>query len=214
MTIQDDADNVKKAKFGVAGVSACTTRTYGLPDVSGTLTTTADVGAVSKAMLATVSTSGKVSRAATTASSASTASAIVARDASGNFSAGTITAALTGNASTATVLQTSRAINGVAFNGSADITVADGAKAPLAGGTLTGQLVSAQANSTADGGGQIFLNGTTGNRIDFSTAGGGPPTTTSRSAGTKLVLHPKVTINSVDYGLGIDANTLWSSVPS
>lgn len=39
---------------------------------------------------------------ATTATDANTASAIVARDASGNFSAGTITAALNGNASTAT----------------------------------------------------------------------------------------------------------------
>lgn len=39
---------------------------------------------------------------ATTATSANTASAIVARDASGNFSAGTITATLSGNASTAT----------------------------------------------------------------------------------------------------------------
>ena len=38
----------------------------------------------------------------TTATSANTASAIVARDASGNFSAGTITATLSGNASTAT----------------------------------------------------------------------------------------------------------------
>jgi hypothetical protein len=52
--------------------------------------------------LATISTAGKVSNSATTATNANTASAIVARDASGNFSAGTITAALTGNASTAT----------------------------------------------------------------------------------------------------------------
>jgi hypothetical protein len=42
---------------------------------------------------------GKVSNSATTAASANTASAIVARDASGNFTAGTITAALTGAAS-------------------------------------------------------------------------------------------------------------------
>jgi hypothetical protein len=40
----------------------------------------------------------------TTATSANTASAIVARDASGNFSAGTISAALNGNSSTATQL--------------------------------------------------------------------------------------------------------------
>lgn len=48
--------------------------------------------------LATISTASKVSNSATTATSANTASAIVARDASGNFTAGTITAALTGTA--------------------------------------------------------------------------------------------------------------------
>ena len=52
--------------------------------------------------LATISTASKVSNSATTATDANTASAIVARDASGNFTAGTITAALTGNASTST----------------------------------------------------------------------------------------------------------------
>ena len=51
--------------------------------------------------LATISTAGKVSNSATTAASANTASAIVARDASGNFSAGTITASLTGTATNA-----------------------------------------------------------------------------------------------------------------
>ena len=54
--------------------------------------------------LATISTAGKVSNSATTATELNTASAIVARDASGNFVAGTITAALTGNASSATTL--------------------------------------------------------------------------------------------------------------
>jgi hypothetical protein len=49
--------------------------------------------------LDTIATAGKVSNSATTATNANTASAIVARDASGNFSAGTITAALTGAAS-------------------------------------------------------------------------------------------------------------------
>jgi hypothetical protein len=49
--------------------------------------------------LATIATAGKVSNSATTATNANTASAIVARDASGNFSAGTVTADLTGTAS-------------------------------------------------------------------------------------------------------------------
>jgi hypothetical protein len=46
--------------------------------------------------LDTISTAAKVSNSATTATDANTASAIVARDASGNFSAGMITANLTG----------------------------------------------------------------------------------------------------------------------
>jgi hypothetical protein len=42
-----------------------------------------------------------------------------------------ITGNLTGNAATATILQTARTINGVSFNGSANITVADSTKQPL-----------------------------------------------------------------------------------
>lgn len=71
------------------------------------------------------------------ATNANTASTIVARDASGNFSAGTITASLTGNASgssgsctgnsatatSAATLTTARTINTTSFNGSADITI-------------------------------------------------------------------------------------------
>lgn len=52
----------------------------------------------------TAKVTGILPNANTTATDASTASAIVARDASGNFSAGTITAALSGNASTSTAL--------------------------------------------------------------------------------------------------------------
>lgn len=94
-------------------------RVFSLPDVTGTIVTTGDTGSITSAMiadgtivnadinasaaiadtkLATISTSGKVANSATTATSANTASAIVARDASGNFSAGTITATLSGNA--------------------------------------------------------------------------------------------------------------------
>lgn len=40
-----------------------------------------------------------------------------------NITTGTVTAALVGNATTATTLATARTINGVSFNGSADITV-------------------------------------------------------------------------------------------
>lgn len=80
------------------------------------------------------------------ATSANTASKIVARDSSGNFSAGTITANLTGsvsgNASTATKLETARNINGVAFDGTTDITVvaSDATKVAKSGDTMSGFL--------------------------------------------------------------------------
>jgi hypothetical protein len=77
-----------------------------------------------------------IPNAATTATATNTNSAIVARDGSGNFSAGTVTAALSGNATTATTLQTARTINGVSFNGSANITVTASTTAALTAGSF------------------------------------------------------------------------------
>lgn len=57
------------------------------------------------------------------ATNANTANKIVKRDANGNFSAGTITASLSGNATTATRLQTTRTINGIDFDGTQNITI-------------------------------------------------------------------------------------------
>ncbi len=108
-----------------ADVNASAAIAYSKLSLTGSIVN-ADIGAAAAIVdtkLATISTAGKVANSATTATNANTASAIVARDASGNFSAGTITAALTGNASTATTLQTARTIQGVSFNGSANITV-------------------------------------------------------------------------------------------
>ena len=79
---------------------------------------------------------------------------------------------------------------------------------------ITGQFQSTQANSATTGGGQIYLNGANGNRIDFSTAGVAAPAFTTRSAGTKLVLYPSVGGSTVDYAFGIEDATLWSSVPN
>lgn len=81
--------------------------------------------------LATINTAGKVTNQAVQATALNTADRIVTRDGSGNFAAGTVTATLSGNASTATTLQTGRtvAISGdvtgtaTSFNGSANITI-------------------------------------------------------------------------------------------
>lgn len=69
------------------------------------------------------------------AASANTAGKVVVRDGSGNFAAGTITATLNGNATTATTatkLSIPRLINGVAFDGSQNITIGG-----TSGGTTT-----------------------------------------------------------------------------
>jgi len=59
------------------------------------------------------------------------------------YSSGTWQGALSGNAATATVLQTARTINGVLFNGSANITVA------AAAGTLTGSTLNSAVTASS-----------------------------------------------------------------
>jgi hypothetical protein len=82
----------------------------------------------------------------------------------GDIQATNFRGALFGNANTATTLATARTINGVSFNGSADITVADSTKLPLAGGTMTGAIsfVAGQTWPT-------FNQNTTGNAATATT---------------------------------------------
>ena len=82
-----------------------------------------------------------------------------------------------GNANTATKLQTARTINGVSFDGTANITIADSTKLPIAGGTMTGDL-TLKGNPTAD------LMAATKKYVDDSIAEG----TVYRSKST--IAHP------------------------
>lgn len=78
--------------------------------------------------------------------------------------------------------------------------------------TTSDQIISTRTGSATDADGQIFLNGGTSNRIDWAATGLGLPSVTTRSSGTKLVLYPAVALTSVDFGMGIDTNVMWSSV--
>jgi hypothetical protein len=147
--------------------------------------------AIADTKLATISTAGKVANSATTAVSTNTANAIVARDASGNFAAGTITAALTGNASTATTLQTARTINGVSFNGSADITVT------AAAGTLTGTTLASNVTASSLTSVGTLANLTVTNPITGSVTGSSGSTT--GNAATATALQTARTINGVSF---------------
>jgi hypothetical protein len=163
-------------------------------DITANTIVNADINsaaAIADTKLATISTAGKVLNSATTATSANTASAIVARDASGNFSAGTITAALTGNATTATALQTSRTIGGVSFDGSANIN--------LPGVNTTGNQNTTGSAATLTTARTISLGGDVTGSASFN--GGSDITITTEISPTSdiefrnLVLSGNLTIN-------------------
>jgi F0F1-type ATP synthase assembly protein I len=115
--------------------------------------------AITDTYLDTISTALKVSNSATTATSANTASAIVARDASGGFTAGTITAALIGNASTAT--DATNAANIAITSETSDSTCfitfvtdnSSGNRAPKVNSALTYNAASGELSATLIDGG-------------------------------------------------------------
>jgi hypothetical protein len=73
--------------------------------------------------------------------------------------------------------------------------------------------------TTSTGTGAVVLNTSptlstpTVDRIDWPASSTGAPTFTTRSAGTKLLVYPAISGSQVDYAMGIDSATLWSSVP-
>lgn len=78
--------------------------------------------------------------------------------------------------------------------------------------TFSGQIISTMAGSTSNG--QLYLNGSTSNRIDFAAVGTAAPAFTTRSAGTKILLYPQLSGSAVDYAIGIESNNIWMSAPN
>lgn len=117
--------------------------------VSSSLVVNADISAsaaIVDTKLATIGTAGKVSNSATTANSVNLGNAIVARDFIGNFAAGTITASLSGNATSATTAIT--ATTSTDFTGSlvGDVTGTQGATVvSTVGGQTAANVASAIA---------------------------------------------------------------------
>jgi hypothetical protein len=167
----------------------------------GTVTSVAGTGTVSGLTLSgTVTSSGSLTLGGTLAVTASnfasqTANTILAAP---NGTAGvptfraivaadipTLNQNTTGNAATATTLQTARTINGVSFNGSANITVADSTKLPLAGGTMSGAITFAAGQTWP-----TFNQNTTGTAANVTgtvaAANGGTGLTSPGASGNVL----------------------------
>jgi hypothetical protein len=82
-----------------------------------------------------------------------------------------------------------------------------GGGAGIAGALIVG------ANTTISGGNTAFLNGTS-NWQYFNNVGVNPPTATTRSPGTKIVVYPTSLSAQTDYAIGIESSTMWISVPT
>lgn len=105
----------------------------------------------------------------------------------------------TGNAATATALQTARTINGVSFNGTSDITVADSTKLPLAGGTMTGAITFAA--------GQTFPGTGTVSSVQVSAGTGLSGGGTVTSSGTITLSNAGVTSLTAGTGISVSGST-------
>jgi hypothetical protein len=136
--------------------------------------------------------------AAVDATSANTASKVVARDASGNFSANVITAALTGNASTATT----------AGNVSGTVAIANGGTGQTTANTAFNALAPSQ---TSNSGKYLTTNGTDTSwatianptqsytLTSFTATAGQTTFTVSYTAGSLQVFLNGVLLTSSDY---------------
>ena len=118
---------------------------------------------------------------------------------SGTISATGFTGPLTGNASTATKLAAAKNINGVAFDGSADITIAANA------GTLTGTILASNiVTSSLSGVGTITSGTWSGTTIAVANGGTG---LTSISSG-------QIPFGNGTSSLGTSSNLFWDNTNS
>jgi hypothetical protein len=143
----------------------------------------------------------------------------------GGTGATTLTGYVKGAGTTA--LTASSTIPNTDITGLGSMSTQNANSVAVTGGAIDGTTIGATTASTVkattvttsgtgsptDGAGQVYLNGATSNRVEWSTAGTGAPAFTTRSAGTKLLLYPSLSGSVADYAIGIDAATMWSSVP-
>jgi hypothetical protein len=118
-------------------------------DTTGQYATTVAVSGTGLGCTAPNAADGTAYTITSNATSANTVSAIVARDSSGNFSAGTITATLSGNASTITSQANSATITATSSNTANQIVLRD-ASGNFSAGVMTGTATAARYADLAE----------------------------------------------------------------
>jgi hypothetical protein len=151
--------------------------------------------------------------AANDATNLNTGNKIVKRNGSGNFAAGTITAALSGNATTATRLQTARNIGGVSFNGTAAIDLpgvntagTQNTTGNAATATLAASITATANNSTNENIYITLVDGATGTQgIETDTGLIYNPSTNKITTGA-LTLSGALVAASLDISGNVDVD--------
>jgi len=159
------------------------------------------------------------------ATSANTASTVVARDASGNFTAGTITANITGNVSgtAANVTGTVAITNGGTGATSAPAALTNLGALPLAGGTMTGNLtLSGDPTQALHAATKQYVDAiqqsldvkdsvrvaSTGSNIDFATGGLLTIDGITVASGDRVLLKDQTA--GAENGIYVAASGAWS----
>ncbi len=182
-TAEANGTEIATAAFVKSRISSsatdATTTAKGIIKLANDLGGTADLPTVNSVGGVSSSTVSSINTTINAATSTNSSTTIVKRDASGNFSAGTITASLAGNASTTTQLQTARTIYGNSFDGTTNLTQA-----------IAGQFGGTGVNNS---GKTITLGGNVLTASDFTTAGNFSTTLTSTGV-TNITLPTTGTI--------------------
>ena len=174
--------------------------------VTGTLDNnlTLDTSGTGLSGIATYNNSGAVTFTVTSdATDANTASTIVSRDGSGNFSAGTISADLTGVASTATKLETSRTFqltgdvvaSQISFDGTGNVSLA---------ATIQPNSVGLGTDTTGD-----YVKSITGTANQITVSSSGEGSTPTLSIPIQLTAPQDVTVTrdlQVDRNINVNGN--------
>lgn len=113
---------------------------------------------------------------------------------------------ITGNAATATTLQTARTINGVSFNGSANITVADSTKLPLTGGDMSGPISFTPTSGTvmSFGATPVIRRFTGANSMSMGV--GGDDTLLLGAGESVVTMATNLALGSEDVHIGAETN--------
>lgn len=225
--------NFGTANFGTVNVTGTLTQANGtvtgVSTFSGSannINQTAGTAALNRLTVAGVSTVARLVQTSNETSALQRLTVAGISTFTGQLNAGTISAS-TLNGTLGNTLTISSPLTGTSYNNSAAVSIGINATSANtanyvvqrgASGEFTAGAITA-TGLTLNGGGsttsaQLTFSGATNNWINFGTTGVAAPAFTTRSVGTKIVLYNQIGASDVDYALGIEGSTLWSSVPT